>query len=269
MGATATPWRPSEAATALLWWDAPVLEAVAAALGEALENWQRAWGWQHPVPVPRCAAADAEFLRGGPWLACWQGPQPVAWVETAQCSRTEVLAGLLGGCPREAEHWTPLIEACLREACVRLAAAVPAQWREAAEDTPAQALARAWSGAVGVDFGPALGFRVLLAPAAMQARATQHAAPPRASAAQPSLCRATDALAAQAVQVEARLAGCELDLASLRALRPGDVVRLRHGLQQPAVIADAGGQALFSGYMGRRGAARAVELAEAAEAGAP
>jgi flagellar motor switch protein FliM len=69
------------------------------------------------------------------------------------------------------------------------------------------------------------------------------------------------ALAQAKMTVQVRLQGCELDAGSLQALQLGDVIRLRHGLQTPAVITNGSGRELFSGWLARSRGRKAVQLA--------
>lgn len=265
--APALPWRPAETGSPLLWWDAAVLDDTAALLQGALCAWQDAWGWQEPLARVACAPANAGFLDAGDWLPCWRGTQATAWIALRDRSDAHVLSGLFAAPVADGERWAGVSQACLHDLTTRVAGACGAQWRDGPSVRPPLLLGRPWSGAVAAWLCKPRGWKLLLSPAAVQAHAARRPTPPDGTATHVPLVNACDALAGRQIRLEARLAGCELDLGTLQQLQPGDVVPLRHALQRPACLADAAGQVLFGAYMGRRGSALAVELVPAAETG--
>lgn len=77
------------------------------------------------------------------------------------------------------------------------------------------------------------------------------------------------ALASTAYHLHAELEGCDVGIDVLQDLQPGDVLRLGHPLDAPAFVRGARGEVLFSGFLVRRGARRALELALHPHGGEP
>ena len=65
-----------------------------------------------------------------------------------------------------------------------------------------------------------------------------------------------------AVRASVELAGCEIDLGDLQALKVGDILRVPHALEQPMLV-QVGDRPVCAAYLGRRGNSRAVELLHA------
>ncbi len=144
----------------------------------------------------------------------------------------------------------------------------------AAQEQPPASLPRPWSGAVVVTLGQALGrhIRLLLnhAAAAHLLGETPNMAPVAAANPDaPALVPVQSAITSRTLTAEVELAGCELDFGTLAGLRVGDIISLAHPLDTPLRVSVAGAP-LCAGFLGRRGAARAIELVrDAAPAGNP
>lgn len=108
----------------------------------------------------------------------------------------------------------------------------------------------------------ALGARVVATAAAVEnllpAKAPDSAAAPRPGAA--PLVAIAIALADTRISLHVQLQECDVDLGLLQRLRPGDVLRVPHRLDAPALVRTAGGNALFQGFLARSQRRRAVEL---------
>jgi hypothetical protein len=157
---------------------------------------------------------------------------------------------------------TEAIAACMRDAGSRLASALD-PGPGAKGEVDALLPSGKWSGAVAA-FLPC-GSSVLMEGECVERAlrsASAPARPPRDAA--PALVPLLEAARASAVRLEARLCACELDLALLQRLRPGDVIRLPHPLDRPISVHGADGRALFDGFLARSHGLRALELAPAA-----
>jgi hypothetical protein len=149
--------------------------------------------------------------------------------------------------------------ACEQDALARLAAALGAVCAALPLAPPAQAW-QPGAGAIEVRLPPPFGWRLLLGAAAVSGWRSARPAP-AAPARAPALTAVDAALARQRLDVHVTLEGCALELAALQALQPGDVVPLRHRVDQPAALRAAAGGALCRAYLGRARGQIAVELA--------
>lgn len=257
----ASPWRRTEAAIALLAWRDAQLAAVQARLEQALRSWQRAWGLQRCPADVECAAASGAPA-GIEWRVLGTADAAVAWhgepsefdaalaraLLDVECATTPVARNLLATC---------------REQFLQALAGALALRREPSEAHAAPPAAGIWSGAVQATLP--WGARVLMNAAAVQGLSrsdmpTAVASPTSALPPTP-LVGLADALADSPLPLRVRLADCELDVGSLQDLRIGDVVRVRHALDAPLLVHDGEGQPVFAGFLARRGAFKALELA--------
>lgn len=69
------------------------------------------------------------------------------------------------------------------------------------------------------------------------------------------------ALAGRKLPVRAELSACELDLGTLQSLRIGDIVPIPHALDAPLFVSASADIRVCSGFLGRHGEAKAIELA--------
>jgi hypothetical protein len=252
-------WLPAGAARALHWWDAETAHAVGQSFGAALRDWGDDWGWPGALPEvePRAPSPPGEWQ--GAWQAFERDGRPVAWALVPAQAADDLLGGFFPGLEGLGPVARAFACACEQDAFTRLAAVLAA----ARAVLPAAPSAQAWragAGAMELRLGPPFHWRMLLDATVVSGwRVT----PPRRAA--PTTCLALTAidaaLARHRLDVQVALEGCELELAALQALQPGDVVRLRHRVDQSAALRDATGSTLCRAYLGRCRGRVAVELA--------
>jgi flagellar motor switch/type III secretory pathway protein FliN len=248
------------------WRDAE-LAAIADLVRVALQAWRDAWGLCLESALVQCTPATAADHEA-PWLLAGSAAEGAAWLAwTAAFERQLTLA--LWDVEEVAGPLARQVTAACRD---DLAARLIAGLRMTAAAGPPPAAARipsTWSGEVAVRFDG--GARLLLdgdavasilgwaAPATARTAATPGRAPLT------SISAAVDAIR---MPLRARLADCEIDLASLQDLCVGDIVPVRHRLDEPLQVRDAAGQIVFGGFLARRGQRKALELAAPPTTGA-
>jgi len=262
-------WRRTEAARPLIAWTEAELSAVARLLADAQDGWRVAWGLSTASPPVSCRPAVEED-REASWQLAGTGPTGAAWIALPACFNEDVACGLWGAEAGAGPIARNIAQACRSDFQVRMRAALHLEsCAEGARDLPAVRFA--WSGSTSVVFGG--GARLLLEGGVMQA-ALRAAVPAPAQNAQArgapaALTPVTTALASLRLPLQARLADCELDLASVQDLRLGDVVAVPHRLDAPLLVRDAQGDVLFGAYLARKGERKALQLAALPSAGAP
>lgn len=271
------------AASPLCWWTPAQLAAMGGRLHGPWAQWLAGWmpGGGSLLQGVHCALAWLEPER--PQAAAWAGlgarGASEAWLAGA-ADGTPACFGLLFGKNLGGEHGAhaqsmarriaPQAQQDLLDA-LRQALALDAA---PAQEPPPAALLRPWSGGVVVTLGQPLGrhIRLLLNhAAAAQLLGELPATAPAAGPGEPAsaLEPVQSAVAGQALVAKVELAGCELDFGTLAGLRVGDVISLAHPLDAPLRVSVAGAP-VCAGFLGRRGAARAIELVrDAAPAGNP
>jgi hypothetical protein len=267
-GSHPAAWRRIEQARPLVAWASAQLAAIAGVLHAAEVAWREGWGLP-PTPSPAtCLPATDQDLD-----ACWQfaggGDAQAAWITSPVGLRDELARALWGSAASIGPIAARMVEACRADLPARLCTLL--QIEAAAGVAPKLAQpAGAWSGLVCASFDSRV--RLLLdAPlvlGVLRSRAPELA--PRAGSAgtRTALMPVTTAVAAMRLPLRARLADCELNLASLQDLRVGDVVPLPHRLDAPLLVRDARDEIVFGAYLARRGGSKALELAPAAAVGA-
>lgn len=270
MAATASPmsvrqrWLPASAARDLVWWDAPALTQLCADLAQAVRAWGLAWGVDtmglDVVAEPRETVID---VTPGSTTLCCRGAA-VGWAIGEGDARAALLRSLFADLLSTIGLARHVTEECHADALQRLAVVMGAEVDQQAVPTPLTATdVRTGSGALQVRFDGVPVAGLLLSGAATQvwrarrALSTEARTPERGAA----LCAPAAAIGERPVAMNAELAGCELDLGTLQALQVGDVLRLRHSLRDPAIVADSDGTPLFSGHLGQLQGAMALELA--------
>src|SRR5207253_1329251 len=131
-----------------------------------------------------------------------------------------------------------VVETCRSDAGLRLATALHlAAGARCSSTTPH---AGPWSGDVLVTlpWGAQMLLEAGLVDALLKRRSDRNPATNRLAAT--PLVPVCDALADTELTLRVELAPCELGLGALQALQVGDVVRLQHGVGQPATVIDAG-----------------------------
>lgn len=252
-------WLPAAAARPLHWWNADTLHAVAQSFGTALRDWRDDWGWLGAMPGVEARPLSPRSNWDGAWQAFERDGRPVAWALVPAQPAALLLAGFFPGLEGPSPMAHAFACACEQDALTRLAAVLDAARAAVPTAPPAQEW-RAGGGAMELRLGAPFDWRLLLAATVVSGWRVTH---PRLAAPQasPALTAVDAALANHRLDVQVALEGCELELAALQALRPGDVVRLRHRVDQPAALREAAGSTLCRAYLGRCRGRVAVELA--------
>lgn len=252
-------WRPAETARPLYWWDQQGLERAESEVGQLFQEWSAAWGVGQ-IAV-RCQAASPGFeCERNLWVSFGVAGRELAWMAPA-FDEAELLAAMFPGAAAFGPLARAVAQACRQDLHARMGSLVGAS-SPPGIGSPAAFLARAGSGALEARLSGLVQGCILVHPeAASRWRASSRTRGMRGT--YPLVC-ATAALAGRSIPLEVQLEGCELDVRALQGLRLGDVVRLEHALEQPAMLRH-GGVALCAAFLGRLQNRKAVELA----AGAP
>lgn len=125
--------------------------------------------------------------------------------------------------------------------------------------------AKPWSGALWLRWRWCGGvWRMGLPYRAVAALVGSEPAKETAQAAATAAIPLEQALARERIALRVMLAGAELNLGQLQALRPGDVIPLKHLLDAPLKVIAADGASLCDGWLGQRQGRIAVEMARPA-----
>ncbi|RYF15893.1 MAG: FliM/FliN family flagellar motor switch protein [Comamonadaceae bacterium] len=238
-----------------------------ATIDAALEGWAAAWGLD-------LAGAGATFAVSGPHADIERATllgrrgDAAAWMlgGAALLHRIHLL---LFGCERSIGTIAEEVAlACEKDLLARLRAATGLAAGEA-HAVPPDRCRQPWSGWVQAQLP--LGIGILLSPEAVAStlQGTDLDPSPRGDREAAPLAPLRDALSTSAFELHAELEGCEVSIGALRELQRGDVLRLRQRLDAPAVVRERDGSVLFSGFLVRRGARRALELARHPHQGKP
>jgi hypothetical protein len=260
--------RDGSRATPLRWWSAQQLDAVAARLAPLWAAWLSDWRPASVRGEPRVACRLAWELRTDAerqWSGLGKGLNGSAWTRTAEERAGNVHEALFGAAGRSSR--APLSRALAAEAAAdlegRLRAELGTPTRAVGAPLPLQL--RPWSGAVVVSLTveASVVFELLLDGdlAASRVPSVASSPAPTAAAPLPTLVPADAACRAQQVRVDIRLAGCELDLGTLAGIRVGDIIPMTHSLESPLQMV-VEGRTLGSGFLGRHGNVKAIELAQ-------
>lgn len=256
------PWLPPDAARALAWWDDESLRRIGTAVEAALAQWQAAWGLQAQGPQCQCRAITSASVFDEGWQAlAGADAEAQAWLQVEQAANQRLAAELFG-----TEVAGPMAlavaTACHDDALERLARSLSLEPSSGARSSIPAAAVRPWSGAMVAELAGGFAARLVISGEAArrwQRRPLPASNDPAQAAAVP-LTPTADALSRQPLTLGVHLEGCELTLGAVQDLQVGDVVRIGHSLEAPARITDATGARTFSGYLGRQGAHKAVEL---------
>lgn len=248
-------------------WAACQLARVSVEVDGTLEGWARAWGLELAGAEVTSTEVDPHAEIGCPTHLGRRG-DAAAWMlgGAALLRRIHLL---LFGCERSIGTIAEEVAlACEKDLLARLRAATGL----AADEThalPPERCRQPWSGWVQAQLP--LGIGMLLSPEAVASTlqgADIDPSPRRDLEAAP-LAPLGEALSSSAFELHAELEGCEVSIGALRDLQRGDVLRLRQRLDAPAVVREPDGSVLFSGFLVRRGARRALELARHPHQGKP
>lgn len=254
------PWRCGSTGKPLVAWRETELALAAQAISGVLRAWETAWGLPADAMVPRCVAV-ADVVAPEAWRLLGTNGSGTAWY-ALDPGFEQRCASALWGVDRSSGPLAGAVQAaCGADLLARCAACVQVR-RDAPPSDPPAALPRAgrWSGVAEVLPGWTL--RVLLDPEVMAGLLARAAPGPRneAASARP-LAPVADATAGMRLALQVRLADCELDMARLQDLQPGDVLRVGHPLKEPLAVRDAADRLLFTGFLARSSGRKAVELA--------
>lgn len=258
---TSPPWRSAAAARPLKAWRRAQLEDLAALLRAAWGAWVAAWGlqWDAASAVASAPAREGD-LAGASWEPVGTRHDGHAWIAVPADFRVQLARGLFD----VEEAGTPVLAAVLAACRADLLARIRTALRLDAAMPPAQPpQVVAWSGAV---IARLPGGAQVFASASVLESVLGDGRKASAVRGTPPVPLA-HALGRQQLDVQVTLAGCEIDVGTLHALRPGDVLPLRHPLSTPAQVCTRTGEAVFSGHLVRRGSLRGIELATAARNG--
>jgi hypothetical protein len=260
-------------ARSLYWWSSAQLNEMARRLQTTWQVWLRNWAVlpDRDLLEVRCALAwEAEpRLAARQWSTLGTVGSACAWFHVAGDSALVTSSALFGsnfGDRAESAN-TPIASAVVQQAHSELLEAMRDRFGlelSSSDRAPGANLFRPWSGAVVVSLGPesAGGHLLLLNSEAVNQLMVGYEQKP-ANLAQdarlPPPVGVVAALADKAVRVRVGLAPCELDLGALCGLRIGDIIPLPH-LLDTALTVSVGGDPVCTGFLGRQGAARAVEL---------
>lgn len=240
-------------------WSADGLRRMCACVDAALAAWSAAWGMDLSGEGTSCVVPGRQADPARSVLLGRRG-ESAAWL----LDRADILScihlrlfGCTPSCGTIAEE---VALSCRRDLLGRLRGTLGLGDAEVAEELPVDAR-RPWSGWILARLP--LEIDLMMSPQAVQPMLGEGAGPlsQKASAEAQPLVPLGAALATAAFQLHAELEGCELGIDVLQDLQPGDVLRLRHPLDAPALVCSDGGGILFSGFLVRRGARRALELA--------
>jgi len=252
-----TPWRRIEEARPLRAWSAAQLAAIAHVLQGAQQAWCDAWGLPQSVPQVVCTDAGEQHLDVA-WQFAAAAGLATAWIALPCSFDAEIALRLWGGDGSAGPVAMRVARACRADLQARLCAALQMDCGASPSGEPPRTCG-AWSGVVHVQL--AAGVRLLLDTAAVEhLRAGAPEPARRAPATARPLAPVSHAISDLRIALRARLADCELDLASLQDLRIGDIVPLPHRLDAPLHVRDAREELVFAGYLARRGQRKALEL---------
>ncbi len=245
----------------LYFWRDDRLRALAACIDAALDGWSRAWGLPAAASATVCVPATGQEEFSAARFLGRHG-DAAAWLVADEPRRCGTAVRLFSEVPGATSIAAEVAQACDSDFLSRLRAALALD--ETASDAPPADARRPWSGWVLARLPQEA---VLLLPPQVVASATDMPATSRPAARRAPVVAVREALAATSCRVRVELEECELGLGILNQLRCGDVLRLKHRLDAPAVVRHAHGQALFEGHLVRRGSRRALELKPHAAAG--
>lgn len=254
-----SPWLAHPAAVPLRSWSGSQLQACVTRLQSAVQRWATDWGLQDvATPVAQCAAAaDAAAWN---WQAIGRRQSAAAWLAQADDVPSWIAHELFDAAGQDAPILKAVCQACAHDLRPRLAAALDLE-EDGFAPPPRLEQLGPWHGAVIATLS---GGVLVLATGACVAACigSAQAGTSKATRAAPaaSLARIDEALAGCEISLQVMLQPCELDVATLQRLQPGDVVRLPHGLARPLSIGTRAAGAAFAGALVRVQGAKAVEL---------
>jgi hypothetical protein len=237
------------------------------ALGEALEavfrEWKGDWGLVFPgAERVECTPALPERRTGATYLAS-RGTEAAAWLIVPSDFSLQLAAVLFGGEPRAGSVSKGVLAACEEDWLARVSVALRVERADPSAVSKEPACHSFWAGWVRADL-PLQACVLMNAEAVDMVLRSGGEDIGRGKATRErglALVTLADALADASIALHVHLEGCEVDVGVLQELQLGDVVRVRHRLEEPATVRSAAGEVLFAGYLARRRGHKAVELA--------
>lgn len=249
---------PAAQALPLRAWSDAALAQLASHVDAIVRAWAAEWGVSSPSLGPvHCEACGKDIDSGGRWKSFRHEQGDAAWIQWGEGSGAALADALFHVRDCSTPMLSAVLAACRDDFVRRLSVALGLSPRSADAVCSAPVQARPWSGTVSLSL-PWGGRLILEAGVVMPLLAS--ADPSASQALAPALVRVTEALADYPTRLHARLDPCEIALAELRDLRPGDVLRLTHRVNAPITLADLAGASLFEGWLARRAGRKAVEL---------
>lgn len=249
----------------LRWWNAAQTEALAVAVGTECESWRDGWKVATPAEV-RCGVASEAKVGGQDWRCLGARGAALAWYRGAS---SQAISAAMFGTPGAQDGQAPgqiaadLAAEFVQQGKQRIAAVLDLHLESSGVDLSPSEATRAWSGGVHVAIALPAGELELLANGDCVERWLENRGLLRTTcppAVRPPLCGVAEALAHRGISLRASLAPCQVDVAQLRDLRPGDVLCLSHAIDAPLSISDARGTFIWPAYLGSAGPFKAVEL---------
>lgn len=254
----------------LYWWPPAQLAQLTCRLRPAWQRWLADWivaAAPDLVRVECTAAFETRSPGADSWVALGARGSAAAWIRPVGGSDGLWLPPLFGtdSIDSRASTGKGIATAVATEAHAELVDTLRAALDlvESATPGPAPYLFKPWGGGVTVSLGGD-GPQVLLNPSLVDAL-LEGFAPTESGGARLNNGRAgglhsvAAAVADRPVQVHVVLSPRELDFGTLSGLRVGDIIPLPHALDAPLFVS-MGDDQLCTGFLGRQGAARAIEL---------
>lgn len=254
-----SPWRDLPHARPLTAWSGRELELSARVLGELMLSWARDWDLHLAEEITCTAAADAPSGRDAGWESVGASPHGgAAWLRWDAAQGARMAHDWFDDDAQDSPVVGSLIEACRKDAAPRIAQALALA---PAAGLPVDAAVwLPWGGAV-IASHPVGGALLMEGPVIR--RLLEAAGSPKPRRPGGTLVPAHEALGNAPMPLQVQLEGCELDLGELEALQAGDVLRLRHRVDAPALVTRPDGRLLLGGWLARTRGRRAVELVPA------
>lgn len=259
---SSSPWQRLDGAQCLRAWRSQELQAIEDVLRAVLATWEAEWGLPAAQRSPGCVPASESVAAETDWECLGAADDRSVWWD-APADLVDGLASSLWGAEISSPIARALAQACREDLASRLRSflSLSAPGDRQAAIRP---VLHRWSGAVLATTG--WGVRLLLEGPVLQALLAASGqellrTDSRPASRRPAAVSVAESLARRRVGLRVQLAACELDLGSLQDLRTGDVVRLAHAVDAPAIVADLAGQPVFGAFLARRQGRKAVELA--------
>lgn len=254
----------------LYWWTPAQLAELTCRFQPAWQRWLGDWivaAAPDLVRVECTAAFEARSPGAGSWVALGARGSAAAWVRPISGSDAPWLPSLFGTGSIDSRVSTGegIATAVATDAIAELVDTLRAALDLVEPGTPGPApyLFKPWGGGITVSLGRD-GPQVLLNPSLVDALLGGFARTESDGARLNNgriggLHSVVAAVADRPVQVRVVLAPCELDFGTLSGLRVGDTIPLPHSLDAPLFVS-VGDDQLCTGFLGRQGSARAIEL---------